>query len=79
MGTLWFLPVCHFSKCKQIHVWLPKKDQDSNTDCKESARVLSSTVSTLRLYGGGVGSCMCARFGLLGDLSWMKLKLNEAF
>lgn len=43
------------------------------------ARVLSSTVSTLRLYGGGVGSCMCARFGLLGDLSWMKLKLNEAF
>lgn len=30
----------------------PKKDQDSNTDCKESARVLFFNSYTLRLYGG---------------------------
>lgn len=25
MGPLWFLPVCHFSKCKQIPVRFPKR------------------------------------------------------
>lgn len=50
MGTL-CLSVISISATRSMFGF-QKKDQDSNTDCKESARVLTSTVSTLRLYGG---------------------------